>query len=237
MEGVELLHLSVEKNFLSEDNIKKYAELFGVERKKLKKTESEGEWGRTIDYNGKHGFLSVSDTGGVVQMFGFSYNVPENVVEKKYNMDEEDVSKVKVHLADGKVNLAKFCKNTESWLEEHMPIDGIRYKVSDVYVRKEKKIAKDDPTRVMSLCAEYDYKGIRLNNHTVPLSKEDQESKKVFTTSLSITMDYETQGLPCFFSRESSFTVDSSEPVEKVVDLASAVRLAKKSCRGLGQSI
>lgn len=235
VEGVELLHLSVEKDFLSEDNIKKYAELFGVEREKFQEAESD-EWGKTISYNNeKDRYMNISDNGGMAQAFGFSYDARENVVEKKYNMDEEDVSGVEVSLADGKVNLAQFCKDTEGWLEEHMPVDGMRYKVSDVYVRKEKKRAKDDPARVISLCAEYDYKGIRLNNHTMSLTEEDKEfNTKILTTFLAVMMDYQKQGLPCFFSRNDGFTVTSSEPVEKVVDLASAVRIVKEKLSGFG---
>lgn len=234
IEGVELLHLSVEQNFLSEDNIKKYAELFGVDRGKFSEPEPDGET-ETVNYDGKGRYMNISGDGGMAQAFGFSYDAGENTVEKMYDIDEEDVSGVEVSLADGKVNLAQFCKDAEGWLEEHMPVDGMHYKVSDVYVRKEKKREEDDPARVVSLCAEYDYKGIRLNNHTPPLTDTDKSfNTKVLTTFLSVMMDYQKQGLPCFFSRNKSFTVASSERVGKVVDLASAVRIVKEKLSGFG---
>lgn len=234
VEGVEVLHLSVEKDFLAEETVKKYASLFGVERDKLTGGGMD-LWGGTIRYdNETDQYMNMSQNGGMAQGCGFSYDIPDNEVEKIYKMDEEDTSGTEVRLTDGKINLKQFCKDTESWLEKHMAVGGgIHYRVSDVYVRKRK--SEDDPSRVISLCAEYDYKGIRLDNHTMSLSEEDEEFKeKPITTVLFTSMEYEKQGAPCFFSRNSFFHLDSSEPVEKVVDLASAVRIVKEKLSGFG---
>lgn len=235
VEGVDLLHLTVTKDFLSEENVKKYAKMFGVDRDQLKGGEPDA-WGGTIRYdNEKDQYMNVSQNGGMAQASGFSYDPRKNKVESKYKLDEEDVSGVTVRLEDGEVNLAQFCKDKESWLETNMPVSGFHYKVSDAWVRKESKREEDDPVRVISICAEYDYKGMRLNNHTMPLSEEGKDlQEKMLTIFMSTLFDYETQEIPCYFSRNSSFTVASSEPVEKVVDLASAVRIVKEKLSGFG---
>ena len=235
VEGVDLLHLTVTKDFLSEGNVKKYAKMFGADRDKLQGGEPDA-WGGTIRYdNEKDQYMNVSQNGGMAQASGFSYEARKNKVESKYKLDEEDVSGVTVRLADGEVNLAQFCKDTESWLETNMPVDGFHYKVSDAWVRKESKRAENDPVRVVSMCAEYDYKGMRLNNYTMPLSEEGKDlQEKMLTVFMSTLLDYEKQEIPCYFSRNSSFTITSSEPVEKVVDLASAVRIVKEKLSGFG---
>lgn len=235
VEEVGVLRLSWVKNFLSEDNVKKYADLFGVDRDKFQVGGMMRE-GDTLEYdNGKDKYMNISEDGGMAQGFGVSYDPQKNKVERKYKLDEEDISGVTVRLADGEVNLAKLCQDTENWLETNMPVSGLHYKVSDAWVRKENRRANDDPVRVVSMCAEYDYMGMRLNNHTMSLDEEDENfHTKTLTASMSVLLDYETQGIPCFFSQNGFFAVASSEPVEKVVDLASAVRVVKEKLSGFG---
>lgn len=85
------------------------------------------------------------------------------------------------------------------------------------------------------MCAEYDYKGIRLNNHTSSRTEEDEEfNTKQVTANLFAIIDFENNELPCFFSRNEMFHLTSSEPVEKIVDLESAVRLAEEKLYGFG---
>ena len=235
IEEIGLLHLSWVNNFLAEDNVKKFADLFGVDREKFQVGEMMEKGDIFVYRNGKDKYMNISVDGGMAQGSGVSYDPQKNKVESKYSLDEEDVSGVTVRLKDGEVNLAKLCQDTESWLEENMPVDGFHYKVSDAWVRKENRRADDDPVRVVSMCAEYDYKGMRLNNHTMPLDEEDEEFQtKSITTYMSVLFDYESQGIPCFFSQNVFFTVASPEPVEKVVDLASAVRIVKEKMSGFG---
>lgn len=236
IEEIGLLHLSWVNNFLAEDNVKKFADLFGVDREKFQ-VSGMMEKGDTLEYdNGKDNFMNISVDGGMARGSGVSYGPQKNKVERKYSLDEEDVSGVTVRLKDGEANLAKLCQDTENWLEANMPVDGFHYKVSDAWVRKENRRADDDPVRVVSMCAEYDYKGMRLNNHTMSLDEEDKEfhTKRITASLMSVLLDYESQGIPCFFSQNGFFTIVSSEPVEKVVDLASAVRIVKEKMSGFG---
>lgn len=63
--------------------------------------------------------------------------------------------------------------------------------------------------------------------------EEDEEfNSNLLTTNLFTIMDYEKSGLPCFFSRNVMFRIDSSEPVWKIVDLESAVRIVKEKLSG-----
>lgn len=243
VEGVEVLHLIVEKDFLSEPKEKpkaeKCAQLFGLGLGMFEKKEDDA-WGGTIRYDDEKGqYMNISENGGMAQGAGFGYDPVENVVEHMYQEGEikSNTTEVNIQLDDGTVNLAQFCQDTEQWLEEHMAVGGgVRYKVSDAYVRKRKakgKKAGSHSANIISLCAEYDYKGIRLNNHTMSLSKEDEEFNTIpITTQLFTIMDFEKKEMPCFFSRNVMFHLDSSEPVEKIVDLASAVRIVKEKLSG-----
>lgn len=242
VEGVEVLHLSAEKDFLKDGQAEKCAKLFGLKTDKFEGGEDDA-WGGTIRYDDeKDQYMNISQNGGMAQGTGFGYDPTENVVEHKYTEEEiwtGDTTQTDIQLADGTVNLTKFCEDVEQWLEKNMAVGGgIRYRVSDVYVRNRKageKKAKGEKKLpgILSLCAEYDYKGIRLNNHTMSLSEEDEQFNSVpVTTQLVTIMDYESKELPCFFSRNVMFHLDSSEPVEKIVDLASAVRIVKEKLSG-----
>ena len=236
IEDVEVLHLSIEKNFLTDSNIKKYTTLFGAEREKLEEQDGgESSWGNQLIYDNKaeQNYMHMMKNGGLVRMAGQAYDCGPNVIERKYNLNREDISQVNVILADGEVSLSKLCKNTEQWMEENMHIEGIRYKISDAYVRKAEN--SSDQERTLSLCAEYEYKGIRFNNHTMPLMVEDKDfNSKVLTTFLSVQLSHDDTGIPSFFSRNMNVAIDSTEPVEKVVDLESAVRIVRDTLSGFG---
>ena len=236
IEDVEVLHLSIEKNFLTDSNIKKYTTLFGAEREKLEEQDGgESSWGNQLIYDNKaeQNYMHMMKNGGLVRMAGQAYDCGPNVIERKYNLNREDISQVNVILADGEVSLSKLCKNTEQWMEENMHIEGIRYKISDAYVRKAEN--SSDQERTLSLCAEYEYKGIRFNNHAMPLTVEDKNfNSKVLTTFLSVQLSHDDTGIPSFFSRNMNVAIDSTEPVEKVVDLESAVRIVRDTLSGFG---
>lgn len=235
VEDVEILHLSIAKNFLEDKNVEKYAKLFGVDKKKLKKEGEETPWGKMLSYDSEkeQDYLNISENGGVARMAGVLYDGEPNVVEKTYNRDKEDISKVKVTLADGTVNLAKLCRDTEQWLEDNMQIDGIRYKISDVYVRKSEK-NKDAP-KTLSMLAEYDHKGIRFNYHMKAESVEDENFEtKAITTFHGIQLGLADSGIPSLFSRNIDVAIDSAEKVEQVVDFESAVNMVKEKMSGFG---
>lgn len=235
IEDVEVLSLSVEKNFLEDNNVEKYAKLFGVDKRKLKKEGAETPWGQMLSYDNERtgNYLNISKNGGMARMAGELYDVKPNVVEKKYNLDKDDISKVKVTLTDGTVNLSKLCKDTEQWLEDNMQIDGIRYKISDVYVRKSEE--KQEAPRTLSMLAEYDHKGIRFNYHMKSESVEDENFEtKDITTFLAAELGMADSGIPSYFSRNINVAIDSAEQVEQVVDLESAVNIVKEKMSAFG---
>ena len=230
IEGVEILHLSLEKDFLNEGNVKKYMELFEGnlnEIKSEKKSDETGFGGGIIEYENEEEqkYISILENGGMVRMADLSYTYFPNKIEHKYQIDKEDISNVNVLLKDKEVNLDDLCKSTEEWMQENFPIKGIRYKVSDAFVRK----MDDTDARKVSMCAEYEYKGIRLDDHTMPQMEENWDlSTKCVTTNLVVQLEYDAANIPSFFSRNEGFVIDSTEKVEKVVDFESAVRRSEE---------
>lgn len=232
VEEVGVLQLTIEKNFHLEKNIKKYAKLFGVNRADIKKEDSgAGSWGNIISYDSEKDKVcfSMIENGGMAYMRDDSYDNTPNVIENRYSTDKDDLSQVNISLSDGEVNLAKMCKDTEKWLDENMYVDGIKHKISDVYVRK-----MGDKTK-LSMCAEYDYKGICFSNHTFPLVEENDDfSQKLLTTSHAEELEYTDTKSPTYFSRNMEISIDSVEPVTKIVDYESAQRIVKETMSGFG---
>ena len=67
IEDVEVLHLSIEKNFLTDSNIKKYTTLFGAEREKLEEQDGgESSWGNQLIYDNKaeQNYMHMMKNGG-----------------------------------------------------------------------------------------------------------------------------------------------------------------------------
>lgn len=237
VEDVAVLQLSFEQNFLTENNIEKYTKLFGVDKDELQDDDAgESSWGRGVCYDNenKKKYLDILENGGMSYMADSSYDsIAFDTIEKKYNIDEEDISKINIVLNDTEANLSDICKNTEQWLQEHMYIDGLHYKISDVFIRKQKNDDTDD--RAISMCAQYEYKGIRFNDYTRPLVEYDDYNSKIFTTSAFILMDYyENPDMPSRFSRNTNFVINSSEPIDKVIDPDSAVNILKDTLSGFG---
>lgn len=234
VEGVDLLHLSLEKNFLTDKNIEKYCTLFGVNKNKLKKDSGAG-WGETLTYDNEKelNYMNMMENGGLVSLKDRLYQDEESVVEKRYNIDTEDISDVNVNLADKTESLSKVCENMRQWMEKYMHIEGIRYRISDAYIRKVKK--DQSGKRLISLCAEYDYKGIPFNNHTPILTEEDKDFEiKELTTWLSAQLGVSNSQSPSYFSRNMNVSIDSTESVKKVIDLKSAITILKEKLSGFG---
>ncbi len=236
IEGVEILQLSLEKDFLNEGNVKKYMELFEGnlnEIKSRKKSDEMGFGGAIIEYENEEEqkYISILENGGMVHMAGLSYTYFPNKIEHKYQIDKEDISNVNVLLRDKEVNLDELCKSTEEWMQENFPIKGIQYKISDAFVRK----MDDTDARKVSMCAEYEYKGIRLDDHTMPQMEEKWDlSTECVTTNLVVQMEYDAANIPSYFSRNEGFVIDSTEKVEKVVDFESAVKIVNETLSGFG---
>ncbi len=236
VEDVEILHLSLEKDFLNESNVKKYMTLFGGDLEEIEREKKSDETDSGVDIieyenEEEQKYVSILENGGMVRMAGLSYTYFPNKIEHKYQIDKENVSDVNVSLKDGKVNLADLCRRSEDWMEENFPIKGIRYKISDAFIRK----MEHTDARKVSMCAEYEYKGIRLDDHTMPQTEERWDlSTECTTTNLAVQMEYDDESIPSFFSRNEGFVIDSAEKVEKVVDFESAVRIVNETLSGFG---
>lgn len=236
VETVELLHLSIEKDFLADQTVSKYTKLFGVDKDELEEVEAgESSWGKSFEYDSEkqRKYLSIMENGGMSYLAGTSYDFASNEIEKKYDMDREDVSEVEIELSDGTVNLARFCKKTEQWMDTNMQVDGFSYKISDVYVRKPD--GGSGGQRKLSMCAEYDHKGIRLDDYTGGIQREEDDfSMKEIASWLAVQLDFEDSGIPSHFSRNLHVVMDSAEPVEKIVEPDSAARILKEKLSGFG---
>lgn len=237
VEAVEVLQLSFEQDFLTDANIEKYTKLFGVNKEKLENTEAgESSWGRGVTYDNEkeRKYLDMIENGGMAYMADSLYEGGFDAIEKKYNVDKEDISNVNIYLADKEANLSDICKNAEKWLEDNMYIDGLNYKVSDAFITK--KSDADTESRIVSLCAEYEYKGIRFNDYAKPLIKDNADySQEIFTTTaFTLLHYYDNQDIPSYFSRNTNFVIKSSKPVEKIIDPESAVRILKDKLSGFG---
>lgn len=109
IEGVNVLHLSCVDDFTKESNLKKYASLFGVKREKFRKSGRKTlDSGFQYDNDLERNYMRIGGEGSLFRMGGWLYDSPSNKVEKKYDMDKDDVSGVKVTLADKKVNSVNF---------------------------------------------------------------------------------------------------------------------------------
>lgn len=237
VEAVDILQLSFEQNFIADTNIEKYTKLFGVNKEKLNNTEAgESDWGRGVTYDNEkeQKYLDMIENGGMSYMADSLYEGGFDAIESKYNVDKEDISNVNIYLADKEANLSDLCKNAEKWLEDNMYIAGLNYKVSDAFITKKSDV--DTESRAVSICAECEYKGIRFNDYTKPLIKNnDDYDQEVFTTTaFTILRYYDNQDIPSYFSRNTNFVLNSSKPIEKIIDPESAVRILKNELSGFG---
>ncbi len=236
VEGVDVLHLKIEDGFLTDENIGKYTSMFHMDKVEFAEGEAFG-YGKRVFYEGdeEDDYMDIWENGGMAYMAGQAAGSGASTVEAAYRLDKDDISGVSINFKSGSVGLPKFCRDTEQWLDEEMPIDGVSHKISDVIVRKQDGSGKN----TLSLCAEYEYKGVRFNYHAGPISGEEiLEGGKtdLITTYLMTEMDFEDSDSPSFFTRNESFSLESFDPVTQVVDFESAVRIVKNAMSGFGVS-
>ena len=234
IEGIDVLHMKIEDGFLNDKNIEKYTSMFHMDKEKFAEGEAPG-YGRRVYYDGGEGddYMDIWENGGMAYMAGQAAGSGTSTVEAEYRLDQDDISGVSIDFPSGPVGLPKLCQEIEEWLDEGMPIDGVSHKISDVAVRKQEGSGKE----TLSMCAEYEYKGIRFNYHASPIFGEDileGNNTDLITTYLMTEMDFENPILPSFFTRNESFSIESSEPVTQVVDFESAVRIVEKTMSGFG---
>lgn len=87
----------------------------------------------------------------------------------------------------------------------------MKYHISDVLVRKIK--GEKGSKRVLSMQMKYEFQGMSLDSYT--------------SGSMYTTLSYDKTGVPSCFSRNSIFSLSSAEPVDKVIDFKSAVRIVE----------
>lgn len=233
VEGVDLLHLKIVDDFMSEKSVEKYTSVFGIDKEKLKKGDAAG-YGPCLTFdNQKDKCFDIRKNGGMAYLEEPFYEFPPTQTENYYDVYQDDISKEEVCLADGKINLKKFCGDVETWLEKNMPVEGISYKVSDVKTVKRAKKENGDK-EMISLCAEYVHKGIALDSYS-SISEEDKDfNLRHIVMNLSVIMAYADAKTPGEFTRNEVFAIDSSKPVDKVIDLKSAIRIFQEKMSGFG---
>lgn len=234
IEGIDMLHIKIEDSFLNDRNIEKYASMFHMDKEEFVEGEAPG-YGRRVYYEGGEGddYMDIWENGGMAYMAGQGAGSGASIVEAAYRLDRDDISGVSIDFQSGPVRLLELCRDIEGWLDENMPIDGVSHKISDVAVRKQEDTGKE----TLSMCAEYEYKGVRFNYHASPIYGEEiLEGNKtdLITTYLMTEMDFENPGRPSLFTRNESFSIESSDPVTQVVDFESAVRIVEKTMSGFG---
>ncbi len=238
VEGAALLHLSCYKDFTKESNVEKYAELFGVDKDGFVEGITDITYGKTKKYENKEDqeYVCLLKSGGLVHMGGWAYGeglVP-GIYEKGYDLRKDDITDVEVELRDGAANLSELCGETEAWLEENMPMEGLRQQVANVVVRRPE--GEEGTARRVAMCVEYDYQGIHFNNHTNGRMEKEEGGyeEKLVTESAFTMLDFDTRGIPQFYSRNEGFGVDGAEPLEQVVSFESAVRILSEKISGFG---
>ncbi len=230
IEAVNVLHLSLEDNFAKEGNRKKYAALFGVKAETLKKRSDKDSDSGTYESDSERNYMRIGKSGDLVHIGGKLYSGSSNTVEAKYDTDADDVSGVKITLADKKVELGEFCKQSEKWLGKNMPfggIDGMKYHISQIVVRKPK--GEKGGRRALSMQAQYEFQGMPLDSYNGQLAYTAKDTAANATAGAVYTeMDYEKSGAPSTFIRSEFLSVDSLERIDKVVDFKTAVRLVEE---------
>lgn len=236
IEDVSLLHMSYEKDFLSDKD--QYLQLFGVNKNTFSES-SDGMLGVCETYDSKtekKGF-NISDNGFISYYSGVTYDyiVGENaddedaqfqtIINNEYDIDTNDISETNITLNDGSINLLKMCRKAEKWLTKKMPAGQLEYHISDALTKTLLYPQDKKESPVLTLCAELEYKGIRLNNHVSQIS--DNSEKKLVGCDINIS--YDTQNTITFFSNgKGTIKLNSAESLEKIVDFKSAVNLVNK---------
>lgn len=230
IEAIDIVQLSLDPDFLTDANIEKYTKLFEINKNKLTEGEignsHDGRW-LYYDNEAENKYMHISQNGGMVHNINHDFST---TLEKKYNLGKEDISETYISINDTSINLSDLCKNAEKWLDDNMHMDGLNYKVSDVHIRKPDNA--DSESRVASLWTEYEYKGIPFNDYTNNLMDDNQNEITIWAFTW---LDYyDSLDIPSRFSRNYSFVINSSEPVEKVIDPESAVKILKDTMSGFG---
>ncbi len=237
VEEASLLSISCYDDFLTEENVAKYAELFGVSRDGFVEGHDNYFGDREYyDDSESREYVNVMQNGGISHMGGWAYDGASGILEQEYDMAKDDITGVKVRLKDGEADLSELCSSVETWAEENMPVEGVSQRVSGIAVREPEEGERDGDARRVAMCIDYVYKGIPFNSRTAGREEsEDGYHSELVTTSICAQLEMDAQeGPPAFFSRNEGFRVVKAEPLEKVVSFESAVRMLSETLSGFG---
>lgn len=241
IEGVEVLDLAYEKNYI--ENQQKYIDIFKIDPSTSPEIISdESDSYVTYDNKSDREQLQISDGGFISYYSGLSYDyfndeedslIKEHIIEKKYDLYNEDISQVKVNFGKEEAKLSQICTDTEKWLDENVNIDKCEYHISDVYIRNNKY--SEGKKKQLSLMAEVEYKGIRFNNYAFLVSNEGETGKlDIITYGVNLNYDGIDQ-LSYFTNTSGKFVINSSEVINKVVSPESAVKLVNRTLAGFNK--
>lgn len=139
IKSISLLDLSYEDVF-AEKNRELLTELFNVDENcRLDDTEYQGA--KSINYKNDKQELSILDNGFYTYFSGFDFgDIGTDVYQKRfiaqYDTDVDDISGKSIEFKDGKMELSDMCNKTNQWVNDNLPLNGIKGKVIDVYVRE-----------------------------------------------------------------------------------------------------
>lgn len=234
IKDVSVLNLAIEEDYLNDKNKDKYTTLFNVDNSIYEEMDAgNSDLGKSISYESDNKYLNIMENGGMAHMSRRVYDSADNTVIEKYNIDKDDVTDVTVQIEGGEVNIAEVCNKVENWLDQNMTVEGIDYKISNVNVRE---LDDNNDVKWLAMCAEYEYEGIRLNNYTgLMVTENDDYTTDKLATNAATLIEYDgIDDVPCYFSRNYHFKLESAEKVDKIVSFESAVQILKEKLSGFG---
>ena len=118
------------------------------------------------------------------------------------------------------------CRKAEKWLAEKMPAGQLTYHAADALTKTYLYPQDKKESYVLTISAELEYKGIRLNNH---ISSSYGDDDKTEIAGCDVNISYDTQDTITFFSNgQGTIKLDSAQSIQKIVDFESAVKLVNK---------
>ncbi len=236
IDAVEELSMSFDRDHLK--NKKQFLKIFGINEDTLIE-EGKTATGKTVTYDSskEKKYFAIEDNGWMAYASGATYDLinselPQSV-KRRYDLYRDDISEERVQLGEDSVKLAEICGDAEAWLENNLTVSNYKYKVSDLYVRELKNGASE--YNQISLFAEIIYKGMPLNAYGMQIKSEGADGK-VDLMTYGIDMNYEGKGEMTYFSNiTGGLEVHSSKTVDRVIDLASAVRIVNEEISGFNE--
>lgn len=227
--------MQYKENFIVE-NEKKFADLFGFDISKLKEINGNRVGGliKQGDDEEKKIHYGIGDNGFLAYMSGhwFDESIESNV-EKRYDILKEDISNVSIDSDEEIISLSDLCKENEEWFNKNIGTSTLTYNVTDALVREIKY--ESETVKKISLCGEFNYKGIYFNNHLYNVIESNDGTYKTIVTN-AIMSEYEDGDTMVRFTVNNNlFEIIDSKKIDRVVDFESAVRIVEEKLASFNQ--